>query len=82
MLVLHISERRACRALVSLCVGGGQGGALWLEADKVARDAVNALESGDRITVPGPHNQLAALWGQHLPRSVLLPLVKRIWPVE
>ena len=27
-------------------------------------------------------NQLAALWGQHLPRSVLLPLVKRIWPVS
>jgi len=57
-------------------------GPLWLEADKVARDAVRALENGDRITVPGAGNQIAALWGQHLPRSVLLPLVKRIWPVS
>ena len=28
----ELRRRRACRALVSLCVGGGQGGALWLEA--------------------------------------------------
>ena len=34
------------------------------------------------VTVPGAGNQLAALWGQHLPRSVLLPLVKRLWPVS
>ena len=68
---------------------GGFGGAderipdvLWLDAGKVAEDAVRALEAGDRVTVPGAGNQLAALWGQHLPRSVLLPLVKRIWPVS
>ncbi|MEA2310105.1 MAG: uncharacterized protein QOE28_73 [Solirubrobacteraceae bacterium] len=68
---------------------GGFGGAderipdaLWLSAEKVARDAVKALENGDRVVVPGAGNQLAALWGQHLPRSVLLPLVKRIWPVQ
>jgi len=28
----ELKRRRARRALVSLCVGGGQGGALWLEA--------------------------------------------------
>jgi acetyl-CoA acetyltransferase family protein len=28
----ELRRRRARRALVSLCVGGGQGGALWLEA--------------------------------------------------
>jgi acetyl-CoA C-acetyltransferase/acetyl-CoA acyltransferase len=28
----ELQRRRAKRALVSLCVGGGQGGALWLEA--------------------------------------------------
>jgi acetyl-CoA acetyltransferase family protein len=28
----ELRRRRAKRALVSLCVGGGQGGALWLEA--------------------------------------------------
>jgi uncharacterized protein len=57
-------------------------GALWLSAEKVARDALAAVERGDRITVPGAHNRIAALWGQHLPRSVLLPLVKQVWPVE
>lgn len=29
--LLELHRRRAKRALVSLCVGGGQGGALWLE---------------------------------------------------
>ena len=29
----ELRRRRAKRALVSLCVGGGQGGALWLEAN-------------------------------------------------
>jgi short-subunit dehydrogenase len=68
---------------------GGFGGAderipdaLWLEAPKVARDAVKGLEHGDRVVVPGAGNQIAALWGHYLPRSVLLPLVKRIWPVQ
>jgi short-subunit dehydrogenase len=68
---------------------GGFGGAddripgpLWLDARKVARDAINALDAGDRVTVPGAHNRIAALWGQHLPRSILLPLVKRVWPVS
>jgi short-subunit dehydrogenase len=56
-------------------------GPLWLNADKVARDALAAVERGDRIVVPGPGNQIAALWGQHLPRFLLLPLVRRLWPV-
>jgi short-subunit dehydrogenase len=95
---LHEEMRGSGVTVTAVCPGpvhtefgeqGGFGGAderipgaLWLEADRVARDAVKALENGDRITVPGPHNQLAALWGQHLPRSVLLPLVKRLWPVS
>jgi uncharacterized protein len=95
---LHEEMRGRGVTVTAVCPGpvrtefgeqGGFGGAdekipgpLWLEADKVARDAVRALENGDRITVPGAGNQLAALWGQHLPRSVLLPLVKRIWPVS
>jgi len=29
----ELQRRRARRALVSLCVGGGQGAALWLERD-------------------------------------------------
>jgi len=53
----------------------------WLEPDKVASDALDALENGDRITVPGFRNQIIALYGQHMPRFVLLPLVRHLYPV-
>jgi short-subunit dehydrogenase len=68
---------------------GGFGGAddkipdfVWLEADKVAEDAVEGLEKGERVVVPGALNQLAAYSGHYMPRSLLLPVVRRIWPVE
>lgn len=68
---------------------GGFGGAddripgfMWLSADRVAEDALDGLESGERVVIPGPVNRVAALYGQHLPRSLLLPLVRRVWPVE
>ena len=95
---LHEEMRGTGVTVTAVCPGpvrtefgeaGGFGGAddkipdpLWLEADKVARDALAAVERGDRVTVPGAGNQIAALWGQHLPRSVLLPLVRRLWPVN
>jgi uncharacterized protein len=95
---LHEEMRGTGVTVCAVCPGpvrtefgeqGGFGGAddripdaLWLDAEKVAGDAIRALESGDRVTVPGAGNQLAALWGQHLPRAVLLPLVKRLWPVS
>jgi short-subunit dehydrogenase len=95
---LHEEMRGTGVTVTAVCPGpvrtefgeqGGFGGAdefipdrLWLDAEKVARDAINALEDGDRVTVPGTRNQIAALWGQHLPRSILLPLVKRVWPVS
>jgi short-subunit dehydrogenase len=68
---------------------GGFGGAddkipdfVWLEADKVAEDALEGLEKGERVVVPGALNQLAAFSGHYMPRSLLLPVVRRIWPVE
>jgi uncharacterized protein len=68
---------------------GGFGGAddripgfMWLTADRVAEEALDGLESGERVVIPGPVNRVAALYGQHLPRSLLLPLVRRVWPVE
>jgi uncharacterized protein len=95
---LHEELRGTGVTVTSVCPGpvrtefgesGGFGGAddripdrFWLEAAKVAEDAVNAMEHGDRITVPGMRNQVAALYGQHLPRFLLLPLVKRFWPVS
>ena len=68
---------------------GGFGGAddripgfLWLEAPQVAAAALKGLEDGDRVVVPGAINQAGALAGQHMPRSMLLPIVRRIWPVS
>ena len=94
---LHEELRGSGVTITSVCPGpvrtefgesGGFGGAddripdrFWLEADRVAADAVDAMEAGDRITVPGARNQIAALYGQHLPRFLLLPLVRRLWPV-
>jgi short-subunit dehydrogenase len=95
---LHEEARGSGVTITSVCPGpvrtefgesGGFGGAddriperFWLDARKVAADAVKALEDGHRVTVPGTANQIAALYGQHLPRSLLLPLVRRLWPVE
>jgi uncharacterized protein len=94
---LHEEVRDKGVTVTSVCPGpvrtefgeaGGFGGAddeipdrFWLEADKVAADALEALENGDRITVPGTRNQILALYGQHMPRFLLLPLVRRLYPV-
>ena len=65
--------------------GGGDDripGFMWISAEKVAEDALDALESGVRVVVPGPLNRVAAMYGHYLPRSVLLPIVRRVWPVS
>ena len=68
---------------------GGFGGAdekipgfAWLEPDKVAEDAIKGLESGERVVVPGALNQVAAYAGHYTPRALLLPAVRRVWPVS
>jgi uncharacterized protein len=67
---------------------GGFGGAderipsfMWLSPGDAAEAGVSGLEKGQRVVVPGVLNQLTALYGQHTPRSLLLPLVRRFWPV-
>lgn len=95
---LHEELRGTGVTVTAVCPGpvrtefgaeGGFGGAddripgfAWLDADKVAAAALEGLESGERVVVPGPLNRVASLYGQHLPRSVLLPLVRRLWPVS
>jgi short-subunit dehydrogenase len=68
---------------------GGFGGAderipdfMWLSPDEVARAGVEGLEQGERVVVPGKVNRIGALSGQHMPRALLLPLLRRLWPVE
>lgn len=54
-------------------------GAVWMSADDVAEQAVEAAERGRRVIVPGALNQAGALLGQHAPRALLLPFTKRFW---
>jgi short-subunit dehydrogenase len=54
-------------------------GAIWMSAEEVAEHAVDGAERGRRVVVPGLMNQAGAFAGQHSPRMLALPLVKRIW---
>jgi uncharacterized protein len=54
-------------------------GALWMSAEAVAKQAVEAVDDGKRAVVPGLINRAGALTGQHAPRMLALPIVKRVW---
>ena len=54
-------------------------GVLWMSAESVAKQAVDAATDGKRAIVPGLLNRAGALTGQHAPRMLALPIVKRIW---
>jgi short-subunit dehydrogenase len=95
---IHEELRGSGVTITAICPGpvrtefgemGGFGGAdekipgfAWLEADAVAEDAVKGLENGDRVVVPGALNRIAASAGHYTPRSLLLPIVRRVWPVN
>jgi|1185.fasta_scaffold199047_1 short-subunit dehydrogenase len=95
---VHEELRGSGVTITAICPGpvrtefgeaGGFGGAddkipdfVWLEADKVAEDAIEGMENDERVVVPGALNQLAAYAGHYMPRSLLLPTVRRVWPVE
>jgi short-subunit dehydrogenase len=53
-------------------------GFIWMTAEELARDAVSAAQKGKRAVVPGATNQIAALAGRHSPRTLALPVVRRI----
>ena len=54
-------------------------GLFWMAADDVAKAAVEAAEKGKRAIVPGFLNRAGAITGQHTPRTLVLPLAKRVW---
>jgi uncharacterized protein len=54
-------------------------GFVWTNVESVARAAVEGAERGRRTVVPGLLNRAGALTGQHTPRALALPIVKRIW---
>ena len=54
-------------------------GFVWTPVEDVARAAIEGAEHGRRVVVPGLLNRAGAISGQHAPRALALPLVKRIW---
>ncbi len=51
----------------------------WTDVEDVAKDAVEGVEKGRRVVVPGIANRAGAIAAQHTPRAVILPLAKRAW---
>ena len=54
-------------------------GMFWMSAEAVAKEAVDGLEKGKRVVIPGLMNRAGAITGQHAPRALLLPTAKRLW---
>lgn len=53
---------------------------MWVEATEVARAAVDGLEAGRRVVIPGRANKLGAAAGYLVPRKLLLPILARQHP--
>lgn len=51
---------------------------LLQNADEVARAAVRGMEEGRRTVVPGVQNKASAFGGRFVPRTVLLPVMRRL----
>lgn len=54
--------------------------AMWVEVADVARIAVDALDDGRMVSIPGPLNRLAAAVANVVPRQLLVPLLARAHP--
>jgi uncharacterized protein len=51
----------------------------WMSAEQVAAEAVRGVDRGKRVVVPGLINRTQTITGQHAPRAMVLPIVRRIW---
>ena len=63
-------------------VGGAEEnlpGVFWTGVEDVARGGVEGADRGKRVVVPGLINRVGGLTGQHSPRMLALPFVKRLW---
>jgi short-subunit dehydrogenase len=52
-----------------------------VSSEECARAAIKGLAKGRRVVVPGLPIKAMAVAGHHTPRSVLLPLMRRFYPV-
>jgi short-subunit dehydrogenase len=53
---------------------------MWLPAASVARAAVDGLDRGQVVVIPGAANRVGALFARFAPRRVLVPLLARQHP--
>lgn len=53
---------------------------LWVSASEVARAAVEGLDKGRLVVIPGTANRVAAAFSQVTPRTLLLPLLAKNHP--
>ena len=53
-------------------------GFTWMESDDVARQAIEGMLAGRRTVVPGVINKVVSTSGRYTPRTVLLPLDRRV----
>jgi len=53
---------------------------MWVSAPDVARAAIDGLDKGRDVVIPGPANRVMAQLAQHTPRRVLLPILARQHP--
>ena len=52
---------------------------IWLSAEDVARSAVSGAAADKRVVVPGVVQRAGTFVGQHSPRSIVLPVIQRLW---
>ena len=51
----------------------------WQSPERVAEDALVAMERGRRVVIPGPVAKLQALAGRLVPRMLLFPLLRTVF---
>ena len=54
---------------------------MWMSSEDTAKAGVDGLAKGKRVVVPGAFNRVGAISGQHAPRSVLLAIARRFYPM-
>jgi hypothetical protein len=54
-------------------------GMIWMSAEEIAEQAIDSAGKGKRAVVPGRINQATSIIGRHTPRTLALPLTRRIW---
>src|SRR3954451_24304831 len=78
-----VTATALCPGPVKTDFGGiieGLPDALYVEPERVAREAIDGLEQGRLEVVPGVLNKVNAVSGRYAPRRVFLPLARRFWP--